>query len=123
MLVSGVQQSKSVIHIHISIPFQILFPLLHNIEQLTLCYTVDSCYLFSVCMHVFIYFLFLAALWDMEFLGQRSDESHSCSNTRSFLIHCAGLGVKPVSWQYRDTADPSRIYFIYCSVYMSIPTS
>ena len=36
VLVSGVQQSDSVIHIHISILFQILFPcrLLHNIVHL-----------------------------------------------------------------------------------------
>ena len=35
VLVSGVQQSDSVIHIHVSILFQILFPfrLLQNIEQ------------------------------------------------------------------------------------------
>ena len=35
VLVSGVQQSDSVIHIHVSILFQILLPfrLLHNIEQ------------------------------------------------------------------------------------------
>ena len=33
VLVSGVQQSDSVLHIHVSIPFQILFPirLLQNI--------------------------------------------------------------------------------------------
>ena len=42
MLVSGIQQSDSVIHMHVSILFQILFPisLLHNIEQSSLCYTV-----------------------------------------------------------------------------------
>ena len=46
MLVSGVQQSDSVIHIYVSI-FQILFPfrLLQNIEQSTLCYTVGPCWL------------------------------------------------------------------------------
>ena len=35
VLVSGVQHSESVIHIRVSILFQILFPfrLLHNIEQ------------------------------------------------------------------------------------------
>ena len=45
VLVSGVQQSDSVIHIHVSILFQILFPfrLLHNIEQGSLCYTVGPC--------------------------------------------------------------------------------
>ena len=47
MLVSGVQQSDSVIHIYVSILFQILFPfkLLHNIEQSSLCYTVGPCWL------------------------------------------------------------------------------
>ena len=47
MIVSGVQQSDSVIHIHVSILFQILFPfrLLHNIEQSSLCYTVGPCWL------------------------------------------------------------------------------
>ena len=47
MLVSGVQQGDSVIHIHVSILFQILFPfrLLHNTEQSSLCYTVGPCWL------------------------------------------------------------------------------
>ena len=47
MLVSGVQQSDSVIHIHVSILFQILFPfrLLHNIEQHSLYYIVGLCWL------------------------------------------------------------------------------
>ena len=46
VLVSGVQQSDSVIHIHVSILFQILFPirLLQNIEQNSLCYTVGPCW-------------------------------------------------------------------------------
>ena len=39
VLVSGGQQSDSIIHIHVSILFQILFPTrsLHNIEQSSLC--------------------------------------------------------------------------------------
>ena len=47
VIVSGVQQSDSVMHIHVSILFQILFPfrLLHNIEQSFLCYTVGPCWL------------------------------------------------------------------------------
>ena len=47
VLVSGVQQSDSVIHIHVSILFKILFPfrLLHNNEQSSLCYTVGPCWL------------------------------------------------------------------------------
>ena len=46
VLVSGVQQSDSLIHIHISILSQILFPfrLLQNIEQHSLCYTVGPCW-------------------------------------------------------------------------------
>ena len=47
VLVSDVHQSDAVIHIHVSILFQILFPfkLLHNIEQSSLCYTAGSCWL------------------------------------------------------------------------------
>ena len=47
VLVSGVQQSDSVIHIHVSILFQILFPfrLLQSVEQSSLCYTVGPCWL------------------------------------------------------------------------------
>ena len=46
VLVSRIQQNDSVIHIHISILFQILFPfrLLHSIEQSSLCYTIDPCW-------------------------------------------------------------------------------
>ena len=45
--VSGVQQSDSVIHTHVSILFQSFFPfrLLHNIEQSSLCYTAGPCWL------------------------------------------------------------------------------
>ena len=45
--VSYAQQSDSVIHIHESIPFQILFPfmLLQNIEQYSLCGTGGPCWL------------------------------------------------------------------------------
>ena len=47
VLVSGVQQSGSVIHTHVSLLFQIifLFRLLHNIEQSSLCSTVGPCWL------------------------------------------------------------------------------
>ena len=46
MLVSGIQQSDSIIHIHVPIFFQILFPfrLLDNIEQSSLRYTVGPCW-------------------------------------------------------------------------------
>ena len=47
MIVSGVQQSDSVICIHVSILFQIAFPfkLLHNIELSSLRYTAGPCWL------------------------------------------------------------------------------
>ena len=47
VLVSGVQQSDSFIHKHVSILFQIRFPfwLLQNIQQHSLCYTVSPCWL------------------------------------------------------------------------------
>ena len=46
VLVSGVQQSDSVIHIHVSIVFEILFPLrlLLDTEQISLCYTGSFIY-------------------------------------------------------------------------------
>ena len=45
VLVSGVEQSDSVIRIHVSILSQIIFPfrLLQNIEDRSLCYTVGPC--------------------------------------------------------------------------------
>ena len=47
VLVSGVQQSESVIHIHVLIHFQIFFKvtLLWNIEQSSLYYSVGPCWL------------------------------------------------------------------------------
>ena len=47
VLVSGIQQSDSVIHVHVSILAQILFlfRLLHSIEQSSLDYTVGPCWL------------------------------------------------------------------------------
>ena len=55
VLVSGVQQSDSVIHIHVSILFHILFSirLLQNTEQSSLCYTVGPCWL-SI-LHIAVY--------------------------------------------------------------------
>ena len=58
MLVSGIQQSDSVIHICISFLFQILFPfrLLQDIEYSSLCYTVGpyglSILYIVVCIYV-----------------------------------------------------------------------
>ena len=61
MIVSGAQHSESVIYIHVSIPFQILFlfRLLHNIEQPSLCYTVDPCWLSTLFIFEIILFVYL----------------------------------------------------------------
>ena len=50
----------------------------------------------------FFSFLFLAALWHMEFRGQGSDLSHSCDLLHSCgnagsLTYYVRLGIKPVS--------------------------
>ena len=47
VLASGVHQSNSVVHIHVSILFQIVFPimLLQSVKQSFLCYTVGPCWL------------------------------------------------------------------------------
>ena len=54
-----------------------------------------------------VFFSFLAALWYMEFPGQRSDPSHSCdlpTAEAGFLTHCSGPGIKPASQHFRDAA-------------------
>ena len=75
MLVSGVQQSDSIIHIQVSILFQILFPfwLLQNIEQSSLCYTVGPCWLsiLNIAVHTFpfliVYFFLKSYLKEKNF--------------------------------------------------------
>ena len=51
MLVPGVQQSDSLIHIHTPVLFQILFlfRLLYNIEQSSLSYMLGLCVCVCVC--------------------------------------------------------------------------
>ena len=53
MLVLGVQQSDSIVHIYIFIIFQMPFPyrLLQNTEWSSQCYTVDPCWL-QLCVYV-----------------------------------------------------------------------
>ena len=56
VIVSGIQQSGSLIHIHVSILSQILSPfrLLHNIAQSSLCYTVGLCWLSFLSIAVYV---------------------------------------------------------------------
>ena len=85
--VTGVQQSDSVIiHIHVSILFQILFPfrLLHNIEQSSLCYTTVFLFFYK-----FIYFwlcwVFVAACGLSLVAASGGYSSLRC---RGFLLWC-----------------------------------
>ena len=74
VLVSGVQQNDSIIHIHISILFQIIFPfrLLQSIKQSSLCYTVGYCWLSILQIVVYIY----------GFPGGTSDKQSTCQRRR-----------------------------------------
>ena len=59
VLVSAVLQSESVIHIHISTLFQILFPYrpVHNVKQNSLCYTVGSYQLSILYIYIVVYYV------------------------------------------------------------------
>ena len=61
MLVSGVQQSDSVTHIHVSILFQIIFPFwfLQNIEQYCVLSTFLKFHLTTLIMTMYMDILFL----------------------------------------------------------------
>ena len=56
VIVSGIQKSGSVIHIHVSILSQILFPfrLLHNVAQSSLGYTGGLCWLSILSIAVYV---------------------------------------------------------------------
>lgn len=63
-------------------------------------------------LSLFFFFSFLAALPHTEFPGQGSYPSHSSDLCHSYnnsgsLVHCAGLGIQPLSQLSRDTSDPT----------------
>ena len=70
MLISGVQQSKSFIHTHISLLFQIVFPckLIQKIEYSSLCYTVVE-YNFLMMGIFFLQFLIPFLLFSFAYVG------------------------------------------------------
>ena len=70
MLISGVQQSESVIHTHISLLFQIVFPqkLIQKIEYSSLCYTVVD-YDFLMMEIFFLWFLIPFLLFSFAYVG------------------------------------------------------
>ena len=81
MLISAVQQSDSVIHMHLFILFQILFPyrLSQNIEERIPCaieqvhtdHPFQFLLLLRLLLFYFILFYFLAMPWHAEFPGPR----------------------------------------------------
>ena len=101
MLVSGVQQSDSVIHIHVSILFQILFPfrLLHNIEQSSLCYTAGPCWL-SIFLKIDLYWSIIASQYRVSFY---------CTTKRISHMHTQ-VPIYPPSWASLPSSlsHPSR---------------
>ena len=69
------------------------------------------CRLLGLCVCVCVCFSFLATPWNMEFLGQGLDLTHSCNLSCSCfsagsLTHCAGPGIEPESQSSREAADP-----------------
>ena len=130
------QQSDSVICIHVSVLFKIIFPfrLLQNIEQSSLCYTVGPCWLCvcSSCLTLWdlmdysppgssVHGIFLARIleWISIFFSRESsqprDQTHfpgvSCIARR--ILYC---------W---TSGEPFLlvIHFKYISVYVVIPNS
>ena len=89
VFVSGVQQSDSVIHIHVSILFQIFLPfrLLHNMEQSSLCSTVGPCWLFILSVFTNSIYSFMAALG----LHCCSQAFSRCSEREPLFIAVYGL--------------------------------
>ena len=130
VLVSDVQRSDSVKHIHVSILFQILFRLrlLQNIEQRSLCYTKHACSVTSVLSDSMqpcrLQPSRLLRLWDSpgkntgvgcHFLFQRIFPTHGSDPGLSHLLH----------WQrvvyHLSHLEAHAIQWVH--VYMSIPNS
>ena len=117
MIVSGVQQSDSVIRIHLSFLFQTLFPfrLLQSIEQSSPCYTVGP-YLFIGYARSCTMRASLVVAWRL-----------SWPVSWGILVHWPGI--EPcVPWigrwvLYHWTILGVPIYFKYSSLYMPILSS
>lgn len=60
----------------------------------------------SSTLFFFSLFPFLSALQHMEFPTQGLDPSLSCCGNAESLTQSAGAGLKPVSWCWKDAADP-----------------
>ena len=103
VLISNIQQSDSVIHVHASVLFQILFPvrLLQNIEQSSLCYTIGPCWL-SI---LNIYFKYSAVSMDQNVLHTfASCPLHGTELKSSSVILGAALSF-PGSWKGKDLPE------------------
>ena len=99
MLVSGVQQRDSVIHIHVSILFKITFPfsLLQNTEQSSLCYMVGSCWLSVLNIAVYTH----PILGFPSGLAGKESARNAGDTGDSGLL--PGLGRFPWRWKWQAT--------------------
>ena len=126
MLVSGVQQSDSlIIHIHVSVLFQILLLIrvLQHIEQRSLCYAVGPCWLsiLSVKVKLLSHVQFFATPWTV---------AHQAPPSMGFSEQEYWSGL-PFSIVVCKCNKEEKIYLQYCnftaSVYkinhLSVPTS
>ena len=92
VLVSGVQQSDPVIHIHVSILFQILFPFkfLHNIEQSSLCYKVGPCWLSILFIYLSFYLFIFGCVGSLLL---RVGFPLVAASGSYYLLRCAGFSL------------------------------
>ena len=122
VLVSGVQQSGSVIHVHMSILFQILFPFRwsHNIEQSSLCYTVGPCWLSIFVLFLFIYlfaYLFIYFWLCWVFTAAHGVSLVVVSGSYS-LLWCVGFSLR---WLLLlQSTDSRHADFSSCSTRASV---
>lgn len=83
-------------------------------------------------LDLFYLCLFFLGLYPqhIEFPGQGSDPSRSCDpnhscGTAGSLTHCAGLGIKPVTWHSQDATDKQIFrkskYSKYCATAGTTP--
>ena len=125
VLVSGIQKSDSVIHIQVSILFQILFPfrLLQNIEQSSLCYTVGpywlsilnialcAWYLGLTCTQLFIFsknYPITVFQKEVQLYNSTFKSTLNTPVSRShFLITCSWNFMK--TWIYLGTHNNDKI--------------
>ena len=111
VLISAVQQSDSVIHMHISTPFQFLFPYrsLQSTEQSSLCYRGIFIYN-SVYMSFILYIM--VCICQSQYLFLRILQTLTNLRTLPALPVCLS-SAQSSSQQCRNIHSPANSYFLY----------